>query len=75
MSTKKYCITQLSVRNLAQAEKIYGGFTFEHLGDFERNFESYQSIREDTVDLIYIYSKLLSDSSEFGGILSANVFI
>jgi hypothetical protein len=72
--SKKYCITQLSLDELRQAEEIYNWFTYEHISSFERNNEAYEQLQNNKIDVIYIYSQLIK-KEEFWGIYTWNIYI
>jgi hypothetical protein len=71
----KYCFTLFSVADLHKVEEAYGWFSFRNITSFDKNNEVRVIIDRSIVDVIYIYSQLLTSESDIWWIFSGNLYV
>ncbi|MDD2916611.1 MAG: hypothetical protein PHH70_02065 [Candidatus Gracilibacteria bacterium] len=72
---KRFCFTSFSVVELKNASQAYAGFDFQNISDFENNAQAYEKLQDSRIDVVYVFSRLLSGPEELGGVLGGSIFI
>lgn len=72
---KKYLVTLFSLEELAEIRDSYQNWNLDLMCDVHKNLELYVSLWRSSVDLIYIFAKILQKEGEFWGITTPDIFV
>lgn len=72
---KRYLISPFPEERLSEIRQYYRNWDYPMLRDIESNLVANKKFQASSVDTFYVFSKRLANPSEFGAIVSPNVYV